>query len=82
MERLAQAARALKYVPEVLASIAVDLYRRNPARVISFAAAVIVGLAAKLGVIVKPQPVQDVLVYVLPILLAGQATHRKVTPAP
>ena len=59
----------------------VDLYHREPARVLSGAAAAIVFVAAKFGIVVSEQDLLPSLAIVLPIILSGERTRSKVSPA-
>lgn len=58
----------------------IALYRAYPARSNALIASALVFAALKVGVVVDQQSVAASLAAVLPILLAGQATHRKVSP--
>lgn len=60
--------------------VLIALCERYPARVAAIVAAVVVFATTKFGVIVDKQSVTDAVVLVLPILLAGQLTHRAVVP--
>jgi hypothetical protein len=55
-------------------------YERYPSRVHTAAAAAVVFAATRLGIVVDEQSLDKALAYALPILLAGQAIHRKVEP--
>lgn len=57
------------------------LWATEPVRVLTFAVAVVVFLAAKVGIVLDPQEVQDALVIVIPILLGGELARRQVSPA-
>lgn len=57
------------------------VWRAYPARSIAVVTAAVVFVAAKAGVVLESDSVADVLVLVLPILLGGEATHRRVSPA-
>lgn len=58
------------------------LWTTEPTRVIALAVAVIVFVAAKLGLVVDEQNVGEALALVLPVLLGGELTRSKVSPAP
>lgn len=58
----------------------VTIYQQYPARVTSIIVAVIIFLAAKLGIVVDQQTLGASLAYVLPILLGGQIIHTQVSP--
>lgn len=55
-------------------------YDREPVRVLTAAATAIVAGAALAGIVVDQQAVLNVLVFVMPILLGGEITRRKVVP--
>lgn len=57
------------------------LWLAEPARVIAALAAVAVFVLAQLGVVVDEQSVGAALAIALPILLAGEATRARVSPA-
>lgn len=56
------------------------LVQKYPARCISAASAVVVFVAARLGVVVPEQSVIHALEFASSLLLAGEATHHNVTP--
>ena len=58
------------------------LYNREPARVIAVVVSAVVALATALGIVVDEESLGEILSYVAVILLGGEATRRKVTPAP
>ncbi len=57
------------------------IYVTNPVRVITFAVALVIFLAAKLGVVVDEQNVGEALLLILPVLLGGEAARQQVSPA-
>jgi hypothetical protein len=57
------------------------LWTTEPARVTTILVAVIIFVAAKLGLIVDEQNVGEALALLLPILLGGEIVRAKVTPA-
>ena len=57
------------------------LWAEYPARCISVVTAVVVYVASTRGIVLNEQDVTGAVKEVLPILLAGQLTHRRVTPA-
>lgn len=69
---------------KALAKRAVGLLRsaywKYPARTLSYIAAALIFAGAQLGVAVEQATLLQALAYAAPILLAGEATHRKVTP--
>lgn len=58
----------------------VNAWKKEPARVVSLAAAVVVFLAAKEGALVSTQSVIDAVLIALPVLGAGEAIRSQVTP--
>lgn len=58
----------------------VAFYRANPARSISYIVSAIVAVAAFVGLSVDADRLGDVLTLVLPILIGGEAIHRRVSP--
>lgn len=56
------------------------LWLAEPVRVVTALAAIIVFLAAKLGIVVDQQGVGEALLLVLPILLGGEGARAKVSP--
>jgi hypothetical protein len=70
----------LKALAETVAANLLYIYDKEPARVLTLGAAVVVFLAAKFGVVVDEQSAKDALAYCLPVLLAGVGIRRKVTP--
>jgi len=64
-----------------LAKTALALYRQYPARANSLILAAVLAIAGATGIVVDPQSVKHILAVVIPILITGEATHRKVTPA-
>lgn len=57
------------------------VWQREPARVVTVLAAVVVFVGAKLGVVVNEQDVGQALLLILPVLLGGEAVRRRVSPA-
>ncbi len=57
------------------------IYVTNPVRVITFAVALVIFLAAKLGLVVDEQNVGEALLLILPVLLGGEAARQQVSPA-
>lgn len=57
------------------------VWRQYPARTVYVTTAVVVYVLARLGVVVDSESVTDALVLVLPVLLGGELTHRRVSPA-
>lgn len=57
-----------------------DLIAKYPARTISVVASAVVFLAARLGVVVPEQSVVHSLEFILPLILSGELTHRRVSP--
>ena len=72
--------KAVKDVPRLLAGELRWAWRWYPARCIALVTSVAVFVAAKAGVVVPEQSIVHAVAYVLPILLGGEATHRRVTP--
>lgn len=72
----------LKSIPARLVGLLVAVYRKEPARVISTAAAVIVFVLARAHVVVPEQSVVHAIEFAIPFLFVGEATRRKVSPAP
>lgn len=64
-----------------LAAKATAFARAYPARTVSIVVAVVVFVAAKVGVVVDQQSLGTALAYAIPILVGGEVTHRNVTPA-
>jgi hypothetical protein len=62
-------------------ALIVKVWQKEPARVLSLGAAVVVFLAAKEGVVVSTQSVIDAVLIALPVLGAGEAIRSQVTPA-
>lgn len=60
---------------------AVRFYRRYPARANSYILSAIVGGAGAFGVVIDPQSAGHIIELVLPILVTGELTHHKVSPA-
>lgn len=58
----------------------VKVWRKEPARIVSLAAAVVVFLAAKQGVVIETQSLIDAVLLALPVLGAGEAIRSQVTP--
>lgn len=58
-----------------------DLYAREPVRCVGLLVAVVVGLAAKLGLVIDPQNFGEVAAIVVPLLLGAEAARSQVTPA-
>lgn len=58
----------------------VALYRQYPARGNALIAAGVVGGLGAIGVSTDATSVKDVVAFAVPILLAGEATHRLVKP--
>jgi hypothetical protein len=72
---------ALKTQASKLLELAREAYKRYPARTLSYAAAGVAFVAAQLGTgSVDQASLLEALKYMAPILLAGEATHRKVSP--
>jgi hypothetical protein len=69
----------MKLLAKIKALI-VKVWQKEPARVRSLIAAVVVFLAAKEGVVVSPQSVLDAVLIALPVLGAGEAIRSSVTP--
>lgn len=57
------------------------LYKEYPARANALIVAGIVAIAGLAGIVVSPQSVETVIAVILPILITGELTHHKVTPA-
>ena len=57
-----------------------DLVRRYPARSVSLTVSAIVFMAARFGAVLPELSVLHAVEIVLPILVGGEATHRRVTP--
>ncbi len=71
----------MKNILKRAVSAVVAVYRANPARGNALAVAAIVAVASAIGVVVDSQSALHVIAIVIPILLGGELTHRKVTPA-
>lgn len=56
------------------------IWRNNPVRVASIAAAGVVALASQFGVVLDEASVTETLALVVPILLSGQIARSQVTP--
>jgi hypothetical protein len=69
--------KALKRLGEAAA----DLYRRYPARGNSYILAGVVAVCGAVGVAIDAQSAASVIALVAPILIGGELTHRKVSPA-
>lgn len=63
-----------------LGGLAIDLYRRYPARGNSYILAAIVAVGSAVGVVVNPQSAGTIIALVVPVLLGGEATHHLVSP--
>lgn len=63
-----------------LAALAVDLYRRYPARGNSYILAGVVAVGSAVGIVVNPQSAGTVIALVVPVLVGGEATHHLVSP--
>jgi len=61
-------------------SILSNLWAREPARITSLLAAIVVFAAAKAGVVIDAQSVGSAVALIVPILLAGESTRRHVVP--
>lgn len=61
-------------------SLVRKVWTKEPARVVSIAAAAVVFVAAKLGIAVPTQTVADALAYAIPILLGGELIRSQVSP--
>lgn len=59
---------------------AVALYRRYPSRINSYITAGIVTLAGAVGLVIDTQSALAIVAIAIPILLGGEATHRRVRP--
>jgi hypothetical protein len=57
------------------------LYGEYPSRANALLVAAVVAVAGLAGIVVSPQSVETVIAVVLPILITGELTHHKVTPA-
>ncbi len=57
-----------------------SLYDREPARLTSYAAAVILFACAKAGIVVPGTDILTALAYTLPVLLGGEVIRAKVSP--
>lgn len=74
--------------PEVKDAIARALaaakaaWKKEPARIVSGLAAVVVFAAAKFSIVVPEAGIAQALGLVVPILLGGQLVRSKVTPTP
>lgn len=64
-----------------LATLALGYYRREPVRVNTVIASVVVAGLGLAGIVVPKQSVLDVLAYVVPILGLGQVARAKVSPS-
>jgi hypothetical protein len=58
------------------------LWVTEPVAVTTTVAAIVVFVAAKLGILIDQQNVGEALGLILPILLGGAAARQKVSPAP
>lgn len=58
-----------------------QLWQREPVRVATALAAVVVFIAAKAGVVISEQDVLHALLLLLPIVAGGEAARKAVTPA-
>jgi hypothetical protein len=78
MKKILKAAgKALKRVgPAVVA-----LYRRYPARCISYAVSAAVVAGGALGIVVDQASAKSIIEIVLPLLLTGESIHHQVSPA-
>lgn len=56
------------------------LWATEPVRVVTILVAIVVFIAAKIGVVLDPQDVGDALLLLLPILLGGELARANVTP--
>ncbi|MGH2955094.1 MAG: hypothetical protein ACRDK9_13965 [Solirubrobacterales bacterium] len=56
------------------------LARREPARTAALAVSALVAVCSALGIVVDEQSLGEIVAYVLPIFLGGEATRRKVRP--
>lgn len=63
-----------------LATAAVDLYKRFPARGNSYILAAVVAVGSAVGIAVDPQSAGTVIALVVPVLVGGEATHHLVSP--
>ena len=59
----------------------VAYYKRNPVRVYGYLATAVVFVANLVGIAVKVESVQAAIAVIIPIIVAVEASHRKVTPA-
>jgi len=57
------------------------LWATEPTRIVTLLVAVIVFLAAKLGIVIDQDSVGEALLLTLPILLGGETVRQKVSPA-
>lgn len=72
----------LENLPARLVGLLAAVYRAEPARVISAAAAVVVFVLARAHVVVPEQSVVHAIEFALPFLLVGEATRTQVSPVP
>lgn len=63
-----------------LAVLAIDLYRRYPARANTYIASGVVFLAGVCGIAVGQESVLHAVELAVPILIGGELTHRRVRP--
>lgn len=70
----------LKALAAEVAQRAVKFYREYPARSISYIVTAVVAVGGLVGYGVDAESLTAVLTFALPILLGGEAIHRKVTP--
>jgi hypothetical protein len=75
------ALKAVEKAAKRILGAATALYRRYPARANSYILAGVFGGAGALGIVVDPESAATVIKTVVPVLLAGEATHRLVSPA-
>jgi hypothetical protein len=71
----------MKNAAKRLLTAATDLYSRYPARCNSYIVAGVVAIGAAVGQSVDPHVVGPLVALEVPILLGGEATHRRVSPA-
>lgn len=70
----------MKSVLSKALAFVVAYYKRNPVRVYGYAATAVVFVANLVGIAVKVESVTAALAVVVPIVLAVEAAHAKVTP--
>ncbi len=56
------------------------LWREQPARVVAWSLALAVLVLGQLSIVIDPDTLRENLELILPVLLGGELTRRKVTP--